>query len=254
MAVSFEANATYATGLSGNASVLYYSNDLRMYPLNYGTPSVNVVGAAGFTANSPSAITQEAVGFNRLVGTASPQLYKRCCCYKVKYDVRVSLRLDIDQYLSNGGSTPIVFNHLRHPCHTDDVLLGAPNTTAVWDQSVVQPDVRVKLGTPTMTVGRVPGTGVALDLAAAHSTPPVRWSGTFWTHKEQNKPFEAFLEDPVNWGTSSVEPAIASIIQFQGQQSNPNLEYTLSVGHFVQFQIRATYFCLLKDKNTVALA
>lgn len=255
MAVSFEANATYYQGMSGGSSTttpMYCNNDLRLYPLNYGTASSTVVGAIGMNS-VPSSITQEAIGFNRLVGTTSPALYKRCCCYKVKLAVVCTVRKISATHLAV-GQIPAIFSHLMHPAHTNDVLLPDPTTIGAWDQAVVQPDVRHKLGVSTSQIIQVPGTAAAAELyPISVPTPPCKWRATYWLHELQDKPFEPYLEDPNNWGTSAAEPAIGSIVQFQVQQTNAQIENYTAADYFCQFQIRATYFCLLKDKNSVGL-
>jgi len=252
MAVSFEAHATYSSPLSGSGTLLYYDNGLRCYPQNYGTASINVVGSSGFVANSPSSITQEAIGFNRLVGSSTPALYKKCLCYKMKYDVVITMRSDVGATLAAASNeTPRAYQHLMHVVHTDDALCPAPTTVGIWDKSVVQPDVKSQVQHVDYMCGVLGGTTgpSTLDQPIMVPSRPVRWRGTLWPHKEQNKPFEAFLEDTNNWGGVALEPPIATVIQFQGQQQNTSLEHTTSASIFVQFAVRATYFCLLKDKN-----
>lgn len=161
MAVSFSINISdrYATTAGS-----YYDIGLRMYPLNPATASARITGAQAFGNAGASTAALVAFGFDQIVGTASPQMYKSCLCYKVKYRVAIHPIGVVNTAAGSVASGEHIggWTHMIHPVSNGDAVLTAPTTADILDRNVVQPEVK--------SVHKAPWTAV-VNAGAANSTP-----------------------------------------------------------------------------------
>lgn len=229
----------------------YYEVGLRSYPLLPGTASAVIAGALSFGNNGGSAVNTSALGFTRLCGTASPQLYKSCLCYRTKYRVYIEPVFALSTS-AQGATTYSVpgYTHALFPVNLSDPYLVSPTTAQIVDQNSVQPEVRTqrKSGMSIFNVNTLSNTG------DSHLWPrriqSVKWNFNMWNHKERDVSFQNYLADQNNWGTSSAEPAYACGLSLWGRIDAPSSVSVLPTAY--RLRAECTFYCLLKDTITVA--
>lgn len=198
-----------------------YTRSIPMYPL---LPCTSFGAVSGYTNGSATS----ALGFTRLVGTASPAFYKEALTVCVAYKINI---MNVPHISTATGATTYNWNPWRHYLHfydNDGAAQTAATTQALSDQFAMQPDVRTKVQSVQATMTNITAAGSNFLTGSR-----VVWKGVVWPHKVQEIPFSTYLGDKPNWGSSSAAPTQFAAIQIAGAAYNPDTAST---------QLTLTYF------------
>jgi hypothetical protein len=217
----------------------YYNGYLLMYPYQ---------GLAQMTRTSGSVLTNDPMGWTKMVGDAAPGLYKRCCVVSARYSVIIHPLLTSQITSAAGTGTTIQdITHFKHSFSSSTTFEPAPVSLAALDLSLAQPDVyHKKTRTPSVIHYDYDAGGPVM---ASINLPAVSWHGTYWPHKELSQPYTDYVGDATNYGTVSTAPSKVTYLQFAGAHGDPAAASTAQSLMSFAFTIRVTYNCILKDRN-----
>jgi hypothetical protein len=222
----------------------YYDAIITLFPYR---PCASIGAAPWNSVIGGDTLTNDAVGWSRLVGASSPSLYKRCCVASVKYQVLIHPKA----MLTSGGNPLTAFytiqdwRHSQHFYSANSARETAPTTCDAFSLSQAQPDVKTQSKLS-------PGTAICSNANPAANLvfPPASactWKGTFWPHKELGIPYTDYVGADGSFGQATTNPANLCTMQVFGVRGDPAI--LTGSDRVDEVRVKLVFNCILKDRN-----